>query len=319
MADERQRGGPARRAAEDQEIESAVPRESGGREVRVGIFVLAGIISAIAVLFVLTDPATLRGRYMIVTSFENAGGIRKQDPVLMRGVNVGRINDFEMVGKFVHITLEIEGAWEVPSDSRTRLAGAGLFGGRTMEIIPGDSPVPVEEGDTIASVGEAESIFGTAEVMGEQATVLLEQLNRLFSDPTVTAVQGTAGELHALTAELRQVVAVQQAQLSQLTASLQRSATAIESAAGAGPDVARVAARADTAMAEIQVATRTLGHTASLLDSILVRFQAGEGTLGRLSRDDALYESLNRAAESIALLATDIRENPRRYLSVRIF
>ena len=70
---------------------------------------------------------------------------------------------------------------------------------------------------------------------------------------------------------------------------------------------------------QIQVTTRTLDHTASLLDSIIVRFQSGEGTLGRLSRDDSLYVNLNRAAESIALLATDIRENPRRYFSIRIF
>jgi phospholipid/cholesterol/gamma-HCH transport system substrate-binding protein len=287
--------------------------------VRVGIFVLAGIISAIAVLFVLTDPATLRGRYMIVTPVEDAGGIRTHDPVQMRGVNVGRINRFEMVGGLVHITLEIEGNWSVPSDSYTRLAGAGLFGGRTMEIIPGVSTAAVAEGDTIPSVGEDEGIFGTAEEMSAQATTLLGQLNELFADPTVAAVQGTASELHALTAELRRVVSVQQQQLSQLTSSLQRSATAIESAAGAGPDIARTAARADSAMAQIQITTRTLDHTAGLLDSILVRFQAGEGTLGRLSRDDALYENLNRAAESIALLATDIRENPRRYLSIRIF
>jgi phospholipid/cholesterol/gamma-HCH transport system substrate-binding protein len=319
MADERQQGIGTRRSAVDEEIEAAVPREKGGREVRVGIFVLLGILSAIAVLFVLTDPATLRGRYMIVTTIENAGGIRRQDPVLMRGVNIGRINGFEMVENRVNITLEIEGAWEIPADSYTRLAGAGLFGGRTMEVIPGESPSPVAEGDTIPSVGESEGIFGTAEAMGAQATTLLEQLNQLFSDPTILAVQGTASELQALTTELRRVVAVQQEQLSLLTASLQRSASAIETAAGAGPDVARVAARADTAMAQIQTTTRTLGHTASLLDSVLVRFQAGEGTLGRLSRDDSLYVNLNRAAESIALLATDIRENPRRYIRIGIF
>jgi phospholipid/cholesterol/gamma-HCH transport system substrate-binding protein len=72
-------------------------------------------------------------------------------------------------------------------------------------------------------------------------------------------------------------------------------------------------------MVQIQATTRTLDRTASLLDSILVRLQAGEGTLGRLSRDDSLYVNLNRAAESIALLATDIRENPRRYIRIGIF
>ena len=317
MADKRQ--GARGRDVADDEIQRAVPREAGGREVRVGIFVIIGILAAVAVLFVLTDPATLRGRYMVVTSLENAGGIRRQDPVTMRGVNVGRINDFRMVGDHVDIVLEIEGAWSVPSDSYTRLAGAGLFGGRTMEIIPGKATTNLEEGDTIRSVGEESGILGAAEEAGNQANVLLGQLNRLFSDPTVTAVQGTASELHALTAEVRNMVAVQQDQLSALIASFQRSATALEGAASASPDLARTAARADTVMAQIQLTARSLDRSAASLDTILARFAGGQGTLGRLSRDDSLYVNLNRAAEAIALLATDIRENPRRYIRIGIF
>jgi phospholipid/cholesterol/gamma-HCH transport system substrate-binding protein len=250
---------------------------------------------------------------------ESAGGIRRGDPVQMRGVNIGRIQGFEMEGGLVNITLEIEGDWEIPADSEARLAGAGIFGGRTMEVIPGEASAPVAQGDTIRSAGVDAGILGTAEVMGTQANVLLGQLNQLFSDPTVQAVQGTAGELYQLTAELRRVVAAQQAQLTALTSSLQRSALAIETAAGAGPDVARVAARADTAMAQITLTTRTLDRTAGMLDSILARFEAGEGTLGRMARDESLYVNLNRAAEAVALLATDVRENPRRYIRIGIF
>jgi phospholipid/cholesterol/gamma-HCH transport system substrate-binding protein len=319
MQDDRSRGNAPRKPLDDAEIQAAMPREVGGREVRVGIFVLLGILAAVAVLFVLTDPATLRGRYMVVTPLENAGGIRRGDPVQMRGVNVGRIHSFDMVGSSVNITLEIEGAWAIPADSYTRLAGTGLFGGRTMEIVPGVRTDNVPEGDTLLSVGEEAGIFGTAEVVGAQASTVLEQLNLLLAEPTITAVQGTAAELHALSAELRGALTVQQQQLNELTASLRRSALEVERAAGAAPDVASVAARADTAMVQIALTARTLEHTTSVLDSILSRFEAGEGTLGRLARDESLYLSLNQAAESIALLATDIRENPRRYFRIGLF
>jgi phospholipid/cholesterol/gamma-HCH transport system substrate-binding protein len=321
MADDRERGITPGRT--DSEIEAAVPRETGGREVRVGVFMILGILSAIAVLFVLTDPATLRGRYMVVTSLDNAGGIRKQDPVTMRGVNVGRINDFEMVGDRVNIVLEIEGAWDVPSDSYTRLAGAGLFGGRTMEIIPGKSATPVEEGDTIRSVGEESGILGAAEEAGTQANALLGQLNKLFADPTVTAVQGTASQLQTLTSELRAAVAAQNAAFAQLTASLQRSATVFEGAAAATPEAARAAAsaaaRADSTLAQLQLTTRTLDHSVALLDSILTRMDSGQGSLGLFSRDEALYRNLSRAAEEVALLTADIRANPGKYVRIRIF
>ena len=47
--------------------------------------------------------------------------------------------------------------------------------------------------------------------------------------------------------------------------------------------------------------------------------EGGEGTLGRLSEDAALYETLDRALAEIGDLARDIRENPDRYVNIRIF
>jgi phospholipid/cholesterol/gamma-HCH transport system substrate-binding protein len=47
--------------------------------------------------------------------------------------------------------------------------------------------------------------------------------------------------------------------------------------------------------------------------------EAGEGTLGLLSKDDSLYVSLNRATEEIILLVADLRANPRKYLNLELF
>jgi phospholipid/cholesterol/gamma-HCH transport system substrate-binding protein len=47
--------------------------------------------------------------------------------------------------------------------------------------------------------------------------------------------------------------------------------------------------------------------------------ERGEGTLGRLSTDDTLYEEVTTATESLRLLLDDFRENPRRYVNISIF
>jgi len=304
---------------DDAQIQASIPQEKGGREMRVGIFVLLGILSVIIVLFMLTDPATMRGRYMLVTELVDAGGIRKGDPVQMRGVNIGRIQGFNMTGGVVNIIMEIEGSWDVPRDSYTRLAGQGLFGGRTMEVVPGTSGVMFDRWDTVPSFDGPSGLLGTAEVVGAQATEVLDQLNLLLAEPTISAVRGSTTELQSMMVELRQAISVNQEQLALLTASLGRSALGLETAAGAAPDVVRAAARTDSVLAQISVTARTLDNAALSLDGMLARMRTGEGTLGRLLEDDALYLNLNRAAEAIALLADDVRENPRRYIRIGIF
>ena len=83
--------GKGRQRADDQEILAATPRNTGGKEAQVGLFVILGVVSFIIVLFWMTDPATFRGRYMLVSEVTNAGGVRPGDPIQMRGVNVGRV------------------------------------------------------------------------------------------------------------------------------------------------------------------------------------------------------------------------------------
>ena len=305
------------RGPSDEELRTAVPRDQGGREVRVGIFVVLGVLAVVASIFLLTDPGSLRGRYILVTAMPDAGGIRRGDPVLMRGVNIGRIHGFEMTpAGLVDISMEVEGQWTVPRDSYTRLAGAGLFGGRTMEIIRGASPEMAEPNDTLPGLGEAGGIMETAERLSHSAEDVLTQVNKVLDDDMIGSVRGSATELRGLLDAMRALTAVQRTQLATLTTSLNRTAAGIESS---GPAAARVMARVDSAALALNRTSTTLDRAVASLEGVLARMDAGEGTLGRLSRDDSLYVNLNRAVAEIGSLAADIQANPRKYLNLQLF
>ncbi len=305
----------------DAELQAAVPRDGSGREFRIGVFVLLGLVSFITVLFLLTDPATLRGRYMVVTELTDAGGIRRGDPVQMRGVNVGRVHEFEMTSDGrVAITLEIEGEWGIPRGSHAVLAESGIFGGRTMEIVPGESQAVLQEGDTLPGEDQGGGLMDQAGRLSEQAEVVLQRLGMLLDTPTVASVQASARDVEGLTRELRGMLAQQRDEVARLTATLNRAADGLaETAESAGPDVASAAARADSLLAELGQTRDRLDRVLGSLDTVIGRMAAGEGTLGRLSQDGQLYESLNAAAISLDSLLTDVRANPKRYLTIEIF
>lgn len=305
----------------DEEILAATPRDSGGKEAQVGVFVLLGLVSFILVLFWMTDPATLRGRYMLVTEVDHAGGVRSGDPIQMQGVNIGRVHDFEMLGgERVVITMEIEGKWAIPVGSHTAMGEAGLFGGRSLEVVRGPGPGVYSEGDTLPGEGAAGSgLLSSVDQLSVRAEGVLTSLNAMLNDSTVGAVQGSAQELESLLTELSAVTREQRASLQELTTSLTAAARGVEAASEAGPDLARAVARADSAMVMLRATGASLDEATASLNVILERMERGEGTLGRLSTDESLYVSLNTAAETLTALLEDLRANPSRYINISIF
>ena len=304
----------------DEELMTAVPRGTKGREASVGLFVLLGLISFVVVIFWMTDPAMLRGRYMLVTTVDDAGGVRSGDPLQMQGVNIGRVNGFEMVGQgVIYITLEIEGEWRIPRGSRTEMGEAGLFGGRTMMIVRGDSNEYLAEGDTLPGEGAVAGLMGSVGELTEQAGSVLTAIDSLLNTETVGSIQETVRDLDELIVGLSEVTQEQRGALARLTESLTRSAEGLETAAGAGPGVASAVARADSAMAMLAGASENLDAVSASLRTVLARIEAGEGTLGRLSTDDALYTNLSSAAASLDSLLTDLQANPGRYINISIF
>jgi phospholipid/cholesterol/gamma-HCH transport system substrate-binding protein len=310
-------GSAGRPTPSDSELDRAAPKLAGGREVRVGIFVLVGVVAVLAVLFLMTDPATFRGRYLVLTEVPDAGGIRRGDPVLMRGVSIGRVHDFALSDDGVVITLEVEGEWDIPADSRTVLGGVDFLGGRPVNVVPGLSTEPLAAGAFMPGSTE-EGVMDMAGSIGEEARATMGRVRSLLADTTIAGVQGSVRELEDLLNSLSAMTDEQSARLSELSESLVRSAGQVEELT-ASEELPRTLARMDSTFAELRVTSARLSRASAALGSVLGRIERGEGTLGRLTTDESLYMRLDSTLTEIANLARDLRENPSRYINVSIF
>jgi phospholipid/cholesterol/gamma-HCH transport system substrate-binding protein len=47
--------------------------------------------------------------------------------------------------------------------------------------------------------------------------------------------------------------------------------------------------------------------------------KSGNGTMGKLLNDDALYNNLNKTSKELELLLQDVRLHPIRYINVSLF
>lgn len=311
-------GSATAEAERTQQLLRAAPRPAARREIRVGLFVLIGAIMVVTALFTLTDVTAMRNRYMVTTMVPDASGIRRGDPVQMLGVNIGRVRGFDISSAGVAVRLELQREYPVPVDSRVILSSGGLLGGTVAEVIPGSADATLRAGGTIAGTSGEPGIMDTAGGLGVRADDVLMRMQLMLSEQTVGAVGSSATELQRMLTEMSALAAQQRQELAVLTASLRRSAEGVESAATA-PELVASITRLDAMTQRLDATIASLGRTSGSLESVMARMERGEGTLGLLSRDDELYRNLNEAAMNLNVLATDIRQNPGRYVNIRVF
>jgi phospholipid/cholesterol/gamma-HCH transport system substrate-binding protein len=300
------------------------PRRGRYREIWVGVFVVAGILATLVLLATMTNAALFRGRYIVTTNVPNAGGIRKGDPVQIRGVNVGRILGFKINKDNVDLRLEIEGEYTFPKDSRVELKSSGLLGGMMAEIVPGSAAEKSTWGDRLPG-GVGPGMFDKVDELSGEADKVAKKLQTLLSDETVADLKGTASHARTSLDQLQQILKEQRSQLRDLTANL-RSASASLDKATSGPELERTVKRMDELTAKLDTTLGTLDRSSKSLESVLGRMDRGEGTLGKLSKDDALYDNaleatqnLSKSSAELQKLMADLQANPKKYINLKIF
>jgi phospholipid/cholesterol/gamma-HCH transport system substrate-binding protein len=91
-------------------------------------------------------------------------------------------------------------------------------------------------------------------------------------------------------------------------------------------DAAEAARQVREAGQRLAVISQQLGRSQGTLESFLARgdsiatsINAGRGSLGLLVSDTSLYRNTDSLVAELRSLVADLRKNPRKYLSVRIF
>ena len=310
--------------SDDTSLPSAPVRRGRDREVMVGLFVIAGLAATVIALFLLTDASMFRGRYVVTTVLKDAAGIRKGDPVLMRGVNIGRVQKFDIDKDKVSVRLEVEGEYRIPKDSRVEIRGQGLLGAMVADVVPGQSNELLRGGDTMPG-GLGTGMFAKVNDLSASADKALGRVQALLSDATVKNIESSSAEMDSLLKELRTVTIEQRAELKPLTSSLRQASQSLQEAT-AGPELERSVKRMDSITKQLDEVTASFGRSSKGAEGLLARIDRGEGSLGKLSKDDTLYVntneamlSLTKAAQELAKLTEDLRKQPKRYLNLSLF
>lgn len=273
---------------------------------------VAGAVFVWGFFFLLGDPIGVGGDEVVVV-MEDGAGLGRGSPIHLNGVQVGTVRGVKLSPpEGVLIRIKVDNRVRLPADTRA-LARTDVFGTNSVELIPGDALVSLDGGDTIQGIVQT-PLTDLATELGGQARHILESTDSLLSPSAIANLRATASVLPDAAQELQAAFA----QLSLAAASFRRTAEEMEGAqagAATGAALADVQSSAQAATA----ALATMDLSLQSLTSVLNKIDRGEGTLGRLVNDTTLYTEFSATLREVRSLTADVRENPRRYVTVRVF
>src|SRR5690606_19390957 len=75
----------------------------------------------------------------------------------------------------------------------------------------------------------------------------------------------------------------------------------------------------DLTQADLGKVVQNLESTLANVNKMMADMESGKGTLGKLMKDEAMYNNLAAASKELELLLQDVRLNPTRYINVSVF
>jgi len=197
------------------------------------------------------------------------------------------------------------------------LKSMGVLGGMVVSVLPGDGggvvgPRELLPGRTV------DDVLDSAGDLATDASNVFASIQNLLSDSNVAGAGEAITQLREVLRDLSEITEGQAAEVRSLTESLKRSAANVEGITGA-EEWARTLALAEVTLANLDRTSAGINETVTSLNVIVARMERGEGTLGRLSTDETLYETLDAAAQSLRELLDDVKANPGRYLKLELF
>ena len=66
-------------------------------------------------------------------------------------------------------------------------------------------------------------------------------------------------------------------------------------------------------------AVANLDASIGKLNTVISGIQNGEGSLGKLAKDEQLYQNISQASANLNNLLIDLKANPKRYINISVF
>ncbi len=318
------------------------------KNLKAGIIALTAIGSFIFLINFLKGKNVFNRGTVLYAVYDDVHGLQKTKPVTINGMKVGNVDDIDFTDDnsgnlLVQMTINTD--FEFDKNTKAIIYEPGLMSGAEVKLEMSREGEPVKDGDYI--MGAVES--GMMSVLAKEVTPLKRKLETVLVslDSTLITVRGLA------TPENKKSVANLVHNLNETILSFNQMAQSINTTvskfdhtaqnfdglaletkslvAENRKKIASTLTNLDSTMdnfnhvaedlnrANLDETIAKLDQSLNNLNTIMSGIQSGKGSLGKLMKDEAVYNNLDHATKELELLLRDMKENPKRYVHFSLF
>ena len=301
------------------------------------IFVLSSI-AFIGGLLYLQEISIRKSNYTFNVLFDNIQGLNVGDQVDMLGKKIGKVSHSRIIGQKIAVELSIDNSFSfsIPVDSKIEVKSEGLIGSKFISITPGlNTKEFILPGETVEGLRE----FDFAEItpgivpLTQDLSAFARRLKATLGEEEKDNIRLTIHNIESLTAELdtfvynyRNIISDNDKKnfqdfiknLSGTVKDLKYGVNKeINKLDGMLDDLKKVTDKSEelsTTITELKKSSKSFAISTEKFNKILNKIDNGEGTMGKLVNDSALYENMNNLVNEMRTLVDDIKENPAKYM-----
>lgn len=302
----------------------------------------AGLIGLLAVVGFVVLFQFMKGRSLFTTDnifyskYDNVEGLTQSSPVSINGLKVGQVDKIEPVtakdGKIHFIVkITVDDNFQFSRNSTLEIFEPSLMGGKELRVNLAYGGVTAKDGDTLKGAFKLGMMGNLSSQVGpvkDQLQTVLYRVDSLMANANQLVNTQNREEIRALLANLNKTVGA-----------LQNTAGSVNSlVSNNDPKLQKVLDDASVTMKSGKVTLDKYGNLAESIDTkqlnktianldatvgklnnVVSGIDKGEGSLGKIMKDDQLYNNLNSASTNLNSLIEDMKANPKRYINFSVF
>lgn len=289
------------------------------RNLKIGIAFLVGIVMIFFGINFLKGVNIFKSQNTYISVFKNVNNLNVSSPILVNGYQVGLVNSISMIendSMDLAVEIRLDKGFKVKKGSKLEFS-SDFLGSSSVSLL--NNPYTTEflsPGDTILGTRAVGLMDGVASVIPKTDSIMSRvdsvsiALQKLATDPSwlsaIESMSETMKQLEASSKSLKSVMSGLEKDMPSIGSNLSNITD----------DFKKVSK--DLAELDVQSTFNSLDSTLVNLRHLSESLTSPNNSLGKLTSDTQLHDSLTSTINSATLLLEDIRKNPEKYLSVRL-